>query len=351
MTESAAKPTAVIRVSPDDFLVDELPAYEPSGSGEHLFVCLRKRDMTTPAAVAHVCRVLEVDLRSAGFAGLKDRRAVTTQTVSVPFPVARDLPSLDTLRTDTLEVLSVKRHIHKLKPGHLRGNRFAIVMRRLDPNTVPDVLRTLELAAKTGMPNAFGPQRFGRTGDNVERAMSWLSGKTAPPRDRRQLRLLFSAFQSHLFNELLARRVADGTWDRPLLGDLLKKHDSGGMFSCSDPTADTARAAEHELSPTGPIFGARMRWPTGRPAELEREVVDQVGGMALFDRNRALGEGTRRALRVLPTELRAARLLDDATAVRVDFVLPKGSYATTLLAGAVHFSQDTTFDEQEMVSE
>jgi tRNA pseudouridine13 synthase len=339
------KPRAVLRRSPEDFVVDEIPAYEPSGQGEHLYVRIRKRDVTTLDAAVRICRKLHIDPRGAGFAGMKDRRAVTTQTISVPLPCARPLPDPSELETDGVCVLSVARHANKLKPGHLRGNRFAITLREIDRAQMPEIVAALNFAGVHGAPNAFGPQRFGARGDNVEHALAWLSGRAPAPRDRRRARLLFSALQAHLYNEVLRQRVENATWDRPLLGDLLKKHDTGGLYPCTDAQVDGERAGRREVSPTGPIFGASMRWPDGEPAELERSVLERAGGAAPFEEHRALGEGSRRSLRLLADDLRVVAPMQDPSALEVHFVLPKGGYATTLIACAVRFDQETTPDE------
>lgn len=328
-------PRAVIRRSPDDFVVDELPAYEACGEGEHLFVRIRKRGTTTLDALSALCRALDVDVRSAGFAGMKDRHAVTTQTLSLPFPLARPIDDARRLALPGIDVLEVARHRNKLKPGHLVGNRFRIVLREIDPASLDGVVAALEAAGKLGVPNAFGPQRFGRDGDNAERALAWLSGRDRGPRDKRAQRLLFSALQSRLFNLVLARRVERGTWWAPLRGDLVKKRETGGLFLCDDPDADRPRAERGEIAPTGPIFGAKMRWPEGEAAEIEREILlREAGAKDAFDRHRHLGEGSRRALRLLPEGLSVERMAEDPRALAVTFVLPKGGYATTVLAVA-----------------
>jgi tRNA pseudouridine13 synthase len=330
------KPPASIRVSPEDFLVEEIPAFAPSGEGEHLYLEIVKTNVTTPDAIKRVCRALDVDDAGAGFAGMKDKRAVARQMISVPFPRDRSCDDALRLELDGIVVRGAVRHAHKLKPGHLKGNRFAIALRNLERSSIPDVVNDLEQAGRTGMANAFGPQRFGRDGDNPERALEWLAGRTPGPKDRRDRRLLFSALQSELFNRVLARRQADGTWNVPLAGDLLRKCDTGGIFVCADPEAERERALRGEVSPTGPMFGAKMRWPDGEPAKIEREILEAaVGDPDLFDRQRALGEGTRRAFVLHVRDLAVRNMQEDPNALLVVFVLPKGGYATTLLACAV----------------
>jgi tRNA pseudouridine13 synthase len=341
-------PEAVIRSAPEDFVVEELPAYPASGKGEHLFITFRKRGLTTPDAVRALARALEVDPRGAGWAGMKDRHAVTTQTVSFALPMARDAAiAASKIAIPGLDVLEAQRHDNKLKPGHLIGNRFTIVLRGVDPARLADARAALEEAGRVGVPNAFGPQRFGRDGDNPARALAWLAGKERGPRDRRDQRMLFSALQSLLFNDVLARRVAAGTWSSVLAGDVAKKHDSGGLFDVplEGPELDDAqaRALACAITATGPMYGAKMRWPAGEPLVLERAVLDASElDDARLEALRSLGEGTRRALRL---EVKEMQVSDEdaanptgaasrAPSIVVRFVLPKGGYATTVLGRA-----------------
>jgi tRNA pseudouridine13 synthase len=338
-------PRAHFRSSPEDFIVDEIPAYSPSGKGEHLFVTIRKTGWTTLDAVRRLANALEVDPRGAGFAGMKDKHAVTAQTLSFPLPIARSAEEA-VARTEGvqgIEILGFARHENKLKPGHLIGNRFRITLRGLDAEGLADIRARLEAIKSTGVPNAFGPQRFGRDGENPDRALAFVRGETRGPRDRREQRLLFSALQSLLFNRLLERREAEGTWCKVLPGDLAKKHDTGGLFLVPAEGPERADAEERAIaggiSPTGPMFGAKMRWPEGTPKELERSVLDEfLGSPERLEGLRHLGEGTRRALRMMVSDLTVETLEETQSghSLAVCFVLPKGGYATTVLARACH---------------
>jgi tRNA pseudouridine13 synthase len=347
-----ALPSATIRRAPEDFVVEELPAYAPSGRGEHLFITFRKRGLTTSEAVRRIAEALSVDARAAGFAGMKDRNAVTTQTASFALPIARGSAeaAVASVSIPGVEILAAARHDNKLKPGHLEGNRFTIVLRDLTASAAEGVIRALERAGREGVPNAFGPQRFGRDGNNPERTIAWLAGRERGPRDRREQRLLFSSLQALLFNRVLERRIEAGTWALVLPGDIAKKHDTGGLFAVplDGPELDDAhaRALAGAVSATGPMFGAKMRWPDGEPAALEREVLaaSSLGEPGRLEALHKLGEGTRRSLRLEVSELSAT--LEPATSMNlaaapgelrgvvVRFVLPKGGYATTVLARA-----------------
>jgi tRNA pseudouridine13 synthase len=337
------KPSVRFKERPEDFVVEELPAYEPSGEGTHVFVRFTKTGVTTLDAVRNVARALGCDSREAGFAGMKDKQAVTTQTVSLQTPrgtTSSDLAARAlALRLDGIAVHDARPHNHKIKPGHLAGNRFVITLRGLAADRVDEVAASLSRIASEGVPNAFGAQRFGRTGDNVQRTLAWLRDGAPPPRDARLQRLLWSSVQSAIFNAVLEERVVDGTWTTPLAGDLLKLRSSGGLFLCTDPDVDRPRAVAGDVSPTGPMVGTGMRWPEGVPLALERRLTEATLGNGFdLSRTRRLGEGTRRALRMWVQDLRWETGSEisghSPDCFRVYFVLPKGGYATTVL-GAV----------------
>lgn len=343
-------PRGRIKVAPEDFVVEELPAYEPSGEGTHLFLRFEKKNLTTDAAVRIITKALGIEMRDVGIAGMKDKVAVTTQWVSVPAPAkAVDLEErAKALTLDNITVLDAKRHGNKLKTGHLKGNRFDILVRDVEDDAVPAILEAMERFSKEGVPNLFGVQRFGKEGDNAQRARAWLTGKERAPGDPRLRRFHFSALQSAVFNAVLDARVADGTWNKAVLGDLLKKEDTGGIFVCTDVQADLERADRGEVCPTGPIVGARMRSAEGAIKELEERLAAPFLEGVDLERARSLGEGTRRALRLRVTGCSVAQVMnskgvpgDDETdnrkqpgSLRVQFVLPKGAYATTVLANA-----------------
>lgn len=262
--------------------------------------------------------------RDVGYAGRKDRMAVTTQWLSVP--------GLDPDRALELElrgarVLEAHRHRHKLRTGQLRGNAFRLVLRGLSEAERAGARRRWSELLEQGLPNAFGAQRFGRAGDNAQRARELLSG-AAPVRDRRAARFLLSALQAEVFNAVLAAR--ETPLDALERGDVAVLHASGGLFVVEDPERESARARRFELSPTGPIFGTGSRDP--RPehavADRERRELERAGIPAELQPPPGLRmRGGRRALRV-PVE--DPRFEDDAGAVVLGFRLPPGSYATVL---------------------
>lgn len=317
----------ILRASPEDFRVDEVPAYLPSGTGPHLYLRVEKRGLTTRDALRTLSRAVGVPDRDAGYAGLKDREAVTTQWLS--FPIARD-PDPRALDAPGLRVLEVSRHANKLRTGHVRANRFSIAVRGGD---LGRARAAAEALLARGLPNFFGPQRFGTEGRNAEVGKALLSGAATPEarraaRDRFLRRLSISAFQAHLFNRWLGERMADGLLAAALAGDVMKKLDSGGLFTCEDPAADGPRVVRFEISPAGPMFGHRLRAACGEALRREERIL-AAEGMTLegFARGGGEAEGTRRAAR-LRVEIALEPLPDG---YRAAFELPKGSYATVVM--------------------
>ncbi|HJK94465.1 MAG TPA: tRNA pseudouridine(13) synthase TruD [Polyangiaceae bacterium LLY-WYZ-15_(1-7)] len=314
------------KVAPEDFRVDEIAAFDPDGAGEHCHVRLRKRDLTTKRAVELLCRALGADPRQAGWAGMKDRHAVTTQWVSVFGVSPEDARGAE---VEGLEVLEAHAHGRKRKPGQLRGNRFELVVRDVPEDALPALREALETLVARGAPNAFGAQRFGRDGDNVAKARAWLVEGGRPPRGRFEKRLYVSALQSDAFNRALAERLEEGSFDRPIDGDLFRKEDTGGLFVSDDLARATERCAAWEISPTGPMFGRKMRAPEGEAGAREARLREALGlDDAVLARFGKLGLGTRRPYRVRVAD---AELAPAEGGVRLAFALPSGAYATVVL--------------------
>ena len=344
-------PVVGFKTEPQDFVVEELPAYLPGGSGDHVFIRFRKTGLTTDEVIQRLGGSLRAAMRDAGYAGIKDKHAVTTQWASFLLPKVDPAPLLASFADHPqIQIEEVSRHLNKLKPGHLLGNKFRVRLRRTEssPASLEEALGSaLANAAKHGVPNAFGDQRFGRAGKNADFARRVVLGEVAPPRDKKRARFLFSSLQSELFNEVLTKRSEDGTWAIVLPGDVAKKEENGALFDVPlGTTPEEMEELEHaktravalELCATGPMFGASMREPKGVPADLEREVLTRSGLPAdVWTRNRHLGEGTRRALRLVAKDVKWRAL--DGGDLEVEFVLGKGSYATTFLETFVELAE------------
>jgi len=318
---------ARLRACPEDFRVDEVLPFEPSGAGEHCLVRVCKRGWTTEAVARLLAERTGVARGGISFAGLKDRHAVTTQWLSVHSP--RPLPGLAPGElADGVAVLEAVRNARKLRRGALSGNRFTLRLREVDaPRRAVD--RRLQAIARRGVPNYFGPQRFGRDGRNLAQARAWLL-HGEPVRGRTVRGLLLSAVRSDRFNRLLARRVAEATWDRLLPGDRALLDGSGSHFAVEAVDAELhRRTAQGDLHPTGPLPGVGGDGPTGEVAALEAAVLAEEPELmeALADRGL---RADRRPLRLMPRWL-AWRWPEPAT-LELSFTLTSGAYATAVLA-------------------
>ncbi len=382
---------AAIKRRYEDFAVEEIPAYEPAGVGDHAFFSIEKQGLSTMRAVNDIARALGVATHDIGLAGLKDARAVTVQTLSVEHIDPLRIADLNIPR---IKVLNVTRHRNKLKIGHLRGNKFRIRLRNVEMKRADDVRAMCDVLHRRGVPNYFGQQRFGLRGDTWEigrailqrdlvtavdlmlgrpgphdsgevlkarqlyeagnfeaaakawpygfrdcaratRAMAKSHGKHARAYHAIDLRLkkfFVNAYQSHLFNLVLARRIQE--FDRVLTGDLAYKHENGAVFRVEDEAAEAPRAAAFEISATGPLFGFRMTEPDGMPGEIEQKVLaDQAMTADSFRPGRDMKfQGTRRPLRFRPESLEVEATEDRfGPYLELRFTLPSGCYATMLL--------------------
>ena len=331
VTASLPGTGGLLRAQPEDFVVEELPAYLPSGSGEHVYLWVEKRGLTTLDAARLLAQHAGLRDCDVGVAGLKDKRAVTRQWFSLAL---KDDARFVGFSAPGLTVLSVARHGNKLKTGHLRGNRFRLALRAVHPDGAQRARAILAALGQLGVPNGYGPQRFGRDGATARLGMALLQDQPHPDRvraqrDRALRRLALSAFQSELFNALLTRRLRDESWNRALPGDVLQKV-TGAAFVCEEPATDQPRLDAFELSVAGPMFGPKMLASRGAARAHELAVLQDAGiDEGLFDAGGELTLGARRPLRVLPTEV---EVQGDAERLEVRFCLPRGSYASVVMA-------------------
>ncbi len=385
-----------IKMFDEDFQVEELPRYPASGSGTHTFAFIEKKGMGTREALDRISQALGIPRRVIGTAGLKDTHAVTRQWISIEHMSPQKVAMID---LPNLRVLRVALHSNKLKPGHLAGNRFVIRIRKLAV-PIEQATRTAELVlsilTRKGVPNFFGPQRFGNREDNhllgraivendankvidlfigtpdtsldsalmLEARTHYVEGRYEEawriwpkqiPERRRILKSLIvnsgrknrafhamdkhlkgffvSAYQSYIFNRVLAARMPD--IDKLLLGDMAYKHDNGACFHVEDPAAEQPRCDAGQISPTGPLFGLRMTRLTGPAAEIENPIIEQesLTDQQLRLMKRLGGVGGRRPLRFLPRNASVTTGQDDFSPyLELHFELDSGCYATTLLA-------------------
>lgn len=314
-----------IRVEPEDFVVEELPVYEPSGSGPHTWCRVEKRLRTTDDVVDRLAEAAGVSRRTVGIAGRKDRRAVTRQWLSVP---DLDPEKALAIEDEGVRVLVATRHRHRLHLGDLLGNRFTIRVRDVDDAVAGVAERAWAEISRRGLPNRFGSQRFGRDGANPDRGLRLLAGE---PVDAPSWlgRLFVSALQARAFNEILRRRPV--ACDETMAGDVVVEHASGALRPVLVPADWDERLAAFEVSATIPLFGPKARRTTGDAGRLEREVFRELGiPEPLPDRvlRRLRITGERRAVRAPVSDGRLARPEGE---LEVGFVLPPGSFASVLL--------------------
>jgi len=380
-----------IKQREEDFFVQEIPLYEPSGEGEHVYCEIQKVGKTTFDMIDQVAKALDVSARDIGYSGLKDARAITRQIISI-WGVTEE--RVMGLQLPNLQVMWAARHVNKLRLGHLKGNRFAVKIRNVEPTAVVKLRPVLDEIEKRGLPNYFGEQRFGHRGDNdilgaclvrgrpeellarllgtpnpavdqndeqqarhlydqgrLEEAMHQFPRRSGMERrvlarlmktqkpglavksiDERLRKLWVSALQSKLFNEVVANRIE--AIDKVILGDLAMKHENGACFAVEDAEKEQARADAFEISATGPLVGSRMSHPTGEPGAME-EAIFKAHGLTpghFKQEGRDRAKGARRAIRVKPTDTTLAAGVDNhGPQITVAFTLPPGSYATVLL--------------------
>jgi len=373
-----------IKDDPEDFIVEEIPAYQPCGRGEHLYVQVEKRGLGTLAMIQQLARASGIRERNFGYAGLKDARAVCRQTISIHTADDSCLAALNNV--DGVTVLGSARHGNKLRLGHLRGNRFIIRLRNVDANAVARLKALAQLLQSRGVPNYFGSQRYGIMGNNhligaamlqrdFTRAIAlfmgdarlinnerWrlavnafrdgdlngalaafpgrfrderrvihllLAGKSAEQAftalPRKLLKLYLSAWQSWLFDRQVAARIA--TLDTLLKGDIAMIHASGACFRVEDPAAEQPRADQLEISPTGLMAGRKAMYAD---TAVERELIaaEHIDDAAFNSFSAIKLQASRRPLRVAVTQLDWR--VDGANAI-LSFTLPAGSYATSVL--------------------
>jgi tRNA pseudouridine13 synthase len=317
---------AGFKAQPEDFVVEELLGFEPSGVGEHCLVWVEKRDLDSNAAGARLADALGLRRRLVSHCGLKDRQAVTRQWFSLHLP-GQPSPEPAALESEGLRVLRITRNTRKLRRGIHLGNRFTIRLRHpeFDPGAAA---RRWEQMVSQGVPNLFGSQRFGHEGRNVEKALALFRGEFQP-RDRLLRGLLLSAVRSHLFNAVVAERMARGCWDRALAGEVFGFPDNGTLLLIENQRGDEVeRFANGRVEITAPLWGSGELHSAGEVRDLEREVMARFPELTAGLEAAGLRQ-ERRVMRLRPVNPEFAVLAGGD--LQLSFDLPRGTYATTLL--------------------
>jgi len=322
LTHALVHSSGRYKTCPEDFCVEEIPAYEACGEGEHLFVGVEKTNLTTLEAASLLSKAAQLPESSSSWAGLKDKYAVCRQTLCLP---AQAETALASFSHPSLRILSMKRHRNKLRTGHLKANRFRIVLREL--GNVHAAICCFEQLLKTGFPNFFGQQRFGQ--DNLRRGFVLLKKERFIRWNAFQKKMYLSTVQSELFNRLLNQRLQEGAFFTIQEGDVLKKYETGGEFVCQNAREDQLRFEQGELSPTGPIYGPKMTFPEGETAQKEAAALAELNlSPSDFKRTDYLSRGARRPFRALLAE---ASFEAAKTQLTLSFTLAPGCYATSVI--------------------
>ena len=348
LTQELPPVPAVFRARLEDFLVEEIPEYAPCGAGDHLYAWVEKRGLSTRQLVRRLAEALGIPPERIGAAGQKDSRGVARQMLSLD---RVEEGRLAAVRLPGISVLDTARHRAKLRLGSLKGNRFLLRLREVPPEGPALVRTALAVLVRRGVPNFFGPQRFGVRGDTWELGRALLRGDAARARtiiggwpegaqaagpvlgvERWLAGFAVSAYQAWLFNAVLALRLHD--LDRVLAGDLALLHDTGRLVRVRDAELEQARAERFLLSATGPIVGHAMEAPAGEPARIEARVMAQDGlRPGTLPRSGPLRcVGARRPLRFRPAEVAVEEGLDSfGVYLGIRFELPRGCFATAIL--------------------
>lgn len=331
--------TGVIRNCPEDFQVDEIASVTPEGEGEHLWLKIRKTNNNTDWIAGQLAKLLGVKRQDVGYAGLKDRNAVTTQWFSIYLP-GQEISNLTAMLPEPLanciEMLEQTRHQRKLRRGTLEGNRFTIVVRDCRGDN-EQLEQTLTEIKQRGVPNYFGSQRFGNNGNNIKRAKAWFAGELKP-KNRNQRSMYLSAARSWIFNHVLSERVADENWDKRLPGDVFMLDGTHSWFIDDGDEILNQRIEQFDIHPSGVLWGRGKLESEGEVNALETKIAEPFPGFREGLEMQGLKQ-ERRALRVKVADLEHSWL--DETSLQLSFALPAGSYATVFLEQFLELQEKT----------
>ncbi|MDY0134448.1 MAG: tRNA pseudouridine(13) synthase TruD [Atribacterota bacterium] len=332
------------RQTPRDFVVEEIPLYEFSNDGEHLILHIRKKELSTIELVEIIAKYLDIHPKEIGYAGLKDKHAMTKQYISIH---KKHEEMMDAFTHENIKILSKTYHDNKIRIGHLKGNRFFIKLKKVMPSAATKIDEALKAIKIYGMPNFYGYQRFGNDGDNYIIGEKIAKGERKE-RNVKLKKLLISAYQSHLFNKWLNKRLQinslvesfsvselESVLEIPkeeleklkaqkhpfkiISGDLMEHYPHGRLFEFEGTKHDFERFETRDISVTGLLSGKKVKLAQGIAGKIEKEFFDAIGE-----------DGARRYAWIYPTEIEGKYHAEDAQ-YELHFSLPKGSYATVFL--------------------
>jgi len=324
--------TGILKQTFEDFQVTENLSFTPSGDGEHVFLKIIKTNLNTLDVCQRISRHFNVHPRNVSYAGLKDKRAVTTQWFSFPFPV-KSVVDLDGFESDGLKVKECTRNTRKLKRGAIQSNYFKITLRQLD-GSIDEIDDKVNLIRQKGVANYFGAQRFGHNESNLVNAVKMFSGKIRCNRNKRSLYL--SAIRSYLFNEVLSQRIKENAWDELCLGDVAVLNNSRSYFIVDELTDDLLqRFKKGDIHPSAPLWGEGELCSMYSIKNLEEKIIAAYPQLMEGLIQSGLQQD-RRSIRLVMPDLTYQTLESE---LFVEFTLPSGSYATSVLREIVDFSE------------
>jgi tRNA pseudouridine13 synthase len=320
-----------IKAKSENFIVEEVPLYNPSGNGNHIYINVTKKNKTTREVQIELAKLFELNPDQVGKAGLKDKKAITTQTFSIMLgSFRRNMQDISELIENDMDIKVnwVKPHKHKLRTGHLKGNSFKVEITDLENSIDVAYKRALKIIERIhliGMPNYYGEQRIGYRGENAISGWKILSDNKRI-KDIWLRKYLISSYQSYLCNRYLTHRIQSNFFFSLINGDIAQKHDTGGSFIVENIQKEQPRFVSKEISFTAPIFGYKMLSPSGESLKLEKQILSET----CFDnktwrKNKI--KGTRRIGRLLPN----IKIKKTNATIILSFFLPKGGFATVLL--------------------
>ncbi len=345
-----SKIDVVFKQSKDDFVVTELPLYDFSGEGEHLILKIRKKDLATWDAIEILAQYLNCSTREFGYAGLKDKNAMTVQSISIHRKFEE---ALNNFEHENIKILEKTYHNNKIKVGHLKGNKFFIRLKRVGLVEKRKIEEAISSIANYGIPNYFGFQRFGIEGDNYKKGKDIIDGKLKE-RNRNLKQMYINAYQSFLFNKWLSKRIeisklVDAFEPKEIYeklnlpldvvkrmkkqkhpfklitGDLLSHYPYGKIFNIEDLETESDKFLARDRVPTGLLCGSRVKKSIDLAYEIEKE----------FDEKVQQEDGARRFAWIFPEDLES-NYKEEKNWMEIQFYLPKGSYATEVIAEIIH---------------
>ncbi len=322
--------SGLLKAQPEDFVVEEVFPVDFSDDGEFDWLWIEKRGDNTEYVARQLARIAGVQVKAVSYSGQKDRHAITRQWFCVHLP-GKHFPRWEVPETESWKILDKGRHRQKLRLGSHRYNKFTVRLQSLAGDTGDLNSRLTQIPL--GVPNYFGEQRFGHEGGNMAGCRRWFAGEHKPGRFERSMYL--SAARSYLFNEVLARRVNDGTWNTGQQGDVYALRDSASMFSAELNEETQARIVSGDIQPTGPMFGKAGRLIVGAAtAGLEEMVYEQAPDLCAGLLKNGLNM-ERRALRLIPKDFQWQFTGNKSLELR--FSLPRGCFATALVRELVSY--------------